>query len=92
MEHTNLWEIRVYATLSKSLGKQQLLASVCRNNKVLDWTVTLPSSMDEGGRFYLEGRNRALNATGRLASNWEFDTLSIWKGNPLHVVISKYSF
>ncbi len=39
-----------------------------------------------------KGSNKALNATGRLASNWEFDTLSIWKGNPLHVVISKYSF
>ncbi|WP_094226585.1 hypothetical protein [Methanolobus psychrotolerans] len=58
------------------------------NNKVLDWTVTVPSSVDEGGyRFYLEGRSRAFNATGGLASNWEFDTLSIWRGNSLHVVI-----
>lgn len=62
--------------------------TVSDNNKTLDWTVTVPSSVDEGGyRFYLEGRSRAFNATGGLASNWEFDTLSIWRGNSLHVVI-----
>jgi hypothetical protein len=58
------------------------------NNQILEWTVTVPSTVDEGGyRFYLEGRSRAFNATGGLASNWEFDTLSIWRGNSLHVVI-----
>jgi len=58
------------------------------NNKVLTWTVTMPSTKHEGGyRFYLEGRSRAYNGVGGLATNWYFDPLFIWRGNNLHVVI-----
>ncbi|WP_342305273.1 hypothetical protein [Methanolobus sp. ZRKC5] len=87
---THLRDITISFTgCSGSVGSDSYWhQSVGDNNKVLDWTVTVPSSVDEGGyRFYLEGRSRAFNATGGLASNWEFDTLSIWKGNSLHVVI-----
>lgn len=58
------------------------------NNKVITWTVTMPASKDEGAyRFYLEGRSRAYNGVGGLATNWYFDPLHIWRGNSLHVVI-----
>ena len=58
------------------------------NNKVLTWKVTMPASKHEGGyRFYLEGRSRAYNGVGGLATNWYFDPLRIWRGNSLHVVI-----
>jgi len=58
------------------------------NNKVLVWKVTMPATKHEGGyRFYLEGRSRAYNGVGGLATNWYFDSLHIWRGNNLHVVI-----
>lgn len=48
---------------------------VADNNKLLDWTVTLPGTKHEGGyHFDLEGRSRAFNATGGLASDWDFNT------------------
>jgi len=62
--------------------------NVADNNKVLSWTTTLPGTKHEGGyHFYLEGRSRAFNATGGLASNWYFDPLNIWRGKVLNVVI-----
>jgi len=58
------------------------------NNKVLTWKVTMPASKHEGGyRFYLEGRSRAYNGVGGLATNWYFDPLRIWRGRNLHIVI-----
>ncbi|MBN2111415.1 MAG: hypothetical protein JW705_10105 [Methanosarcinaceae archaeon] len=62
--------------------------SVADNNRILDWTVTLPGTKHEGAyHFYLEGRSRAFNAVGGLASNWYFDPLHIWRGRVLNVVI-----
>jgi hypothetical protein len=58
------------------------------NNKVLTWKVTMPLNKHQGGyRFYLEGRSRAFDSVGGLASNWDFDPLDIWRGKNLHVVI-----
>ncbi len=62
--------------------------SVGDNNKTLTWTTTLPGTKHEGGyHFYLEGRSRAFNATGGLASNWYFDPLHVWRGKVLNVVV-----
>jgi len=62
--------------------------NISDNNKVLSWETTLPGTKHEGGyHFYLEGRSRAFNATGGLASNWYIDPLHIWRGNLLNVVI-----
>jgi hypothetical protein len=58
------------------------------NNKLLKWNVTMPSTKDEGAyRFYIEGRSRAFNGVGGLATNWYYDPLHIWRGNNLHIVI-----
>lgn len=58
------------------------------NNKTCVWTVTIPGTTDEGGyRFYLEGRSRAFNGVGGLATDWYFDPLEIRRTNNLHVVI-----
>lgn len=58
------------------------------NNVPGSWEVNVPGNTPQGGySFYLEGRSRAFDATGGLASNWYFDPLHIWKGNRLYVVI-----
>lgn len=62
--------------------------NVSDNNKVLNWTTNLSGTKHEGGyHFYLEGRSRAFNAVGGLATNWYFDPLHIWRGKVLNVVI-----
>ena len=58
------------------------------NNKVLTWTVNVPSTAAQGAyHFYLEGRSRAFNAYGGLAVDWEFDPLHIYEGETLNVAI-----
>ncbi|MGP8321211.1 MAG: hypothetical protein ACT6FE_02660 [Methanosarcinaceae archaeon] len=61
---------------------------VSDNNKELDWETTLPGTKHQGGyHFYLEGRSRAFNAVGGLATNWYIDPLHIWRGKVFNVVI-----
>jgi hypothetical protein len=58
------------------------------NNKVLTWTVNVPSTAAQGAyHFYLEGRSRAFNAYGGLAVDWELGPLHIYEGETLNVAI-----
>ena len=62
--------------------------NVSDNNRVDIWTVPVPGTTPQGGYyFYLEGRSRAFNAVGGLASNWYFDPLHIYRGRTQTVVI-----
>jgi len=62
--------------------------TVAHNNRAETWTLTMPATATAGAyRFYLEGRSRAYNGNGGLATNWFFDPLHIWRGNSLYVAV-----
>lgn len=62
--------------------------SVTDNNRLDTWEVTMDGDYDEGGyTFYLEGRGRAYNGHGGLATSWYMDRNQVQRGNTLHIAV-----